>query len=499
MVVKLRQSQKPRPPSPTLWAIVRKISDSHWQQLKAHSQAFGKKSMYFRLLEFLRAMPAYDPEAEKKEFGNSSLHTMRGQAKKWLLRTSIKLGLYLGQAEGDVVGVDVFIQWECFDDARDLIENARTIATERGDHAMLTRLYEQEIEIARRLYNGDERIEEMTRLVLLAIEHAQKHSIEAEIRNMTTYHIEINKYRFSLTGEFNLQAASSYFQSEFSKKEISNWPIPLQIGKLHLDEWNYYIQMQQKESVEVAIQILDLYHQNPDIRSAHCADHAKVLLRICGNSTDLSNTQHREKVLREFRELDPLLPENKAAYLTFFIHALFHVGYNLGDLDLAQEGSAIWEAQKEYLLSLPRDSTSITSMLFVCSYYVAIADFHRARIILNLILRVEDSIQPTWAKEIFRLFHIIILIEERDDVGLVSFARRYQRELERLDAESLGLKMLKLLRRPLHIHRPKILANNTLPKLIEMLAIHDKSNETAYKPFTDPIMKWALATIDRSK
>ncbi len=138
-------------------------------------------------------------------------------------------------------------------------------------------------------------------------------------------------------------------------------------------------------------------------------------------------------------------------------------------------------------------------MLFVCSYYVAIADFHRARIILNLILRVEDSIQPTWAKEIFRLFHIIILIEERDDVGLVSFARRYQRELERLDAESLGLKMLKLLRRPLHIHRPKILANNTLPKLIEMLAIHDKSNETAYKPFTDPIMKWALATIDRSK
>jgi hypothetical protein len=496
MVVKQRQSQKPRPPSPTLWAIVRKVSDTHWQQLKAYSQAFGKKSMYFRLLEFLRAMPIYDPEAEKREFGNSSLHTMRGQAKKWLLRTAIKLGLYLGQAEGDVVGLDVFIQWECFDDALDLIENARTIATEKGDHASLTRLYEQEIEIARRLYVGEERIEEITLLVLLAIQNAQKHSIEAEIRNLTTYHIEINKYRFNLTGEFDLQAASSYFQSAFYKLNINKWPITLQIGKLHLDEWNYYIQMQQKESVAVAIQILDLYDQNPDIRRAHRADHAKVLLRICANSTELGNTQHREKVLRAFREVDPLLPENQGAYLTFFIHALFNVAYLGDDMSLAEEGAEIWESKKEHLLSLPVDSTSITSMLFVCSYYVVKADIHKARIILNLILKVEDAIQPAWAKEIFRVFHIIILIEEGDDVGLVSFARRYQRELDRLDANSLGVRMLKLLRRPLHVHRPKILANS-LPKLIEMVAIHDKSNETAYKPFTYPIIKWALATLDR--
>jgi hypothetical protein len=498
MVVKHKQSQRPRPPSPTLWAIVRKISDTHWQQLKAYSQAFGKKSMYFRLLEFLRAMPFYDPEAEKREFGKNSLHTMRGQAKKWLLRTAMKLGLYLGQAEGDVVGVDVFIQWECFDDALDLIENARIIATAQGDHAKLTRLYEQEIEIARRLYVGDERIEEMSRLVLLAIENAKKHSIEAEIRNLTTYHIEINKYRFNLKGEFDLQAAKSYFKSAFCKCDISNWPITLQIRKLHIDEWNYYIQMQQKKSVEVAIHILDLYHQNPDIRAAQRADHAKVLFRVCGSSADLGNVQNSEKVLRAFRDVEPLSLENKASYLTFYLQTLFHFGYVTHNINVAQEGAEIWESHKEHLLSLPLDSTSITSMLYVCSFYLAIADFRRARVLLNLLLKVEDAIQPSWAKEILRLFHIIVLIEERDDVGLLSFARRYQRELDRLGANSLGLKMLKLLRRPLHVHRPKILANS-LPKLIEMVAIHDNSNETAYKPFTFPIMKWASVALDRLK
>ncbi|MEY3445095.1 MAG: hypothetical protein RLZZ519_3376 [Bacteroidota bacterium] len=498
MVVKQRQSQKPRPPSPTLWAIVRKIGDTHWQQLRAASQAFGKKSMYFRLLEFLRAMPVYDPEAEKKEFGNSSLHTMRGQAKKWLLRTAMKLGLYLGQAEGDVVGVDVFIQWECFDDALDLIENARIIATEQGDHAKLTRLYEQEIEIARQLYIGEERIEEMSRLVLLAIENAKKHSIEAEIRNLTTYHIEINKYRFNLKGEFDLKAASSYFKSEFSKNDISNWPILLQIGKLHLDEWNYYIQLQQKKSVEVAIQILDLYDHNPEIRSAYSADHAKVLFRVCGSSADLGNVQNSEKVLRAFRDIEPLSLKNQGSYLTFFIQTLFHFGYVSHNMKVAQEGAEIWESHKAHLLSLPMDSTAITSILYVCSFYLAIADFERARVLLNILLKFEDAIQPAWAKEIFRLFHIIILIEERDEMGLGSFARRYQRELERLDANSLGLKMLKLLRRPLHIHRPKILANS-LPKLIELVERHDNSNETAYKPFTFPIIRWASVALDRLK
>ncbi|MEY3443933.1 MAG: hypothetical protein RLZZ519_2214, partial [Bacteroidota bacterium] len=186
MVVKQKQSQRPRPPSPTLWAIVRKIGDDHWQQLKAYSQAFGKNSMYFRLFEFLREMPVYDPDAEKEAFSNVNLGAMRSVAKKWLLATAIKLRLYLGQVEGDILGLDVFIQWECFEDAFDLIENARVLAMEQGDHARLTRLYEQEIAIARTLYVGEERIAEMTRLALLAIESTKKHSVAAEVRNRAT-------------------------------------------------------------------------------------------------------------------------------------------------------------------------------------------------------------------------------------------------------------------------------------------------------------------------
>jgi hypothetical protein len=496
MVVK--QSQRPRPPSPTLWAIVHKISDAHWQQLKAYSQKFGKQSMYFQLLEALRSMPEYNPEAEKKDFGKSSLHTMRNQARKWLLRTAIKLGLYLGQAEGDVVGVDILIQWECFDDALDLIENARVLATAQGDHARLTRLYEQEIAIARTVYEGEERIEEMSRLALLAIESARQCSIAAEVRNSAIYYIEINKARFNLTGDFDLKVAQSYFKSAFYKQNIDSWPITIQIDKLHIDEWNHYIQAKLKESIAVSNKILALYNAHPEIRSIRKGDHARILFRLSGNNSEIGNGQQGKVVLDSFRLVDPLSEENRPYYLTFFIQALFHVGYNLGDYSLAKEGATTWMSHKEFLLSVPIESASITSMLYVCSYHLAVGNVQTARMILNLLEKVEDAIQPLWARELYRLFHIIILIEEGDDIGLVSYARKYQRKYKQDDAPTLGLMMLRLLRKPKHIYEPKSLLKS-LPRLLEMLEIHHKANETAYLPFTFPIVHWAKVKLSRLK
>jgi hypothetical protein len=443
-------------------------------------------------------MEVYDPEAEKEAFANVNLGAMRSAAKKWLLSTALKLGLYLGQVEGDVLGVDVFIQWECFDDALDLIENARMLATGQGDHARLTRLYEQEIEIARRLYIGDERIEEMTRLVLMAIESSKKHSIAAEVRNLTTFHIEINKYRFNSTGTFDLKSATSYFKSAFFKQRIDEWPITVQIDKLHLDEWNFYIQGKLKESVAVSIKILELYNANPSIRLTRKEDHAKILFRMSGNNAEIGNRRQGMIVLTAFRAVDPMSLENRDCYLAFFLQALFWMGYTIGEMSLAQESATIWEEQKEYILSQPIDSTAINSMLCVCSYRLAVGDIANARMVLNLLLKVEDHIQPVWAQEIFKLFHIITLIEEGDDVGLISFARRYKRQLKRLDKTSLGLKLLCLLQKPKHIHKPKSLLR-LLPQVQILLEMHQISDDTTYRPFLYPLIQWSVRKQDTLK
>ncbi len=445
--------------------------------------------MYFKLFEYLRAMPIYDPQAEKEAFANVNLGAMRSSAKKWLLSTAIKLRLYLGQIEDDILGLDVFIQWECFDDALDLIDNAKVIATAQGDHVRLTRLYEQEIAIARNLYVGEERIAEMTRLTLLAIESAKKHSIAAEVRNRAVFYIEINKYRFNLTGEFDLQTAADYFQSAFFKQDIEEWPTTLQIDKLHIDEWNYYIQAKLASSIAVSNKILELYNAHPSTRLNRKADHARILFRLSANNSEVGNGNKGKLVLDAFRSVTPASVENRDNYLAFFIHSLFHVGYNLGDFAIANEGATVWEEQKAYILSRPLDSTAIISMLFVCSYHLTIGDISKARLVLNLLLKVEDGIQPGWAQEVFMLLHILLLIEESDEIGLVASARRYKRKLKQLDSTSLGFKLIGLLSKPKYIFKPKSILT-FLPPALELLERHQLSEETTFRPFLFPLIQW---------
>jgi tetratricopeptide (TPR) repeat protein len=494
MVVKQRPPQKPRPPSKTLWAIVHRISDAHWQQLKAYSQAYGKNSMQFRLMDFLREMPFYDPQSEKREFADCNLASMRHAAKRWLFRSAIKLGLYLGELQADVLGVDVYIQWECFDDAMDLIERAKALAVEQKDYARLTRLYQQELEIARKLYAGDDLIEEMERIGPLVIESAKLQSLGEELHNNAILFVEINKLRFNLTGIFDFQSAENYLRSEFHQQNIDDWPTNFQLQKLHIDESNHIFLDQFPKAIEVASRILEIYNTHDDIRAERKKDHAKILFRLSGINSKIGNLEQGLKVLEAFRAVDPVAEENREFYLIYFLHTLFKVGFDTGNMALAAEGATIWEDQKDFFVSMALDNTCIGTMLCVCSFHVANGDIQKARSVFSLLFKVEDMIQPIWAQAIYKLLHIIILLGEDDDIGLQSHGKNYKRQLRRHPSAALGLTILKRLCKPKHIYKPKSLLN-VLPKVLEILILHQESDETSYKPFLAPLIHWGQSTL----
>ncbi len=199
------------------------------------------------------------------------------------------------------------------------------------------------------------------------------------------------------------------------------------------------------------------------------------------------------QALEAYRAVHPLHDENREAYLGFFLYALFKVGYDSCDMDLASEGARIWEAQRDYLLSIQVDSVSINSMLCVCAYYIAVGQISNARAIFNLLFKIHEAIQPVWAQAVYRVLHIIILLEEDDDIelkGLQSYSKRYKRDLKDLPAASLGLAILKCLCKPKHNFKPKSLLK-TLPKVLEILMQHQNSAEVSYKPYLYPIIHWA--------
>lgn len=464
-------------------------------QLKAYSQAYGKQSMQFKLLNFLREMAVYDPKAEKVKFSNCNLGSMRSTAKKWLLKSAIKLGLYLGEIEGDVGEIDVLTRWGCYEEALALIDETKATALEQCEFGWLARLYEQEIAVVRAYYEGEERIVEMSYLAGMVIECNKMQSIAIDIRYNSVLYIETNKYQFALKGEFDLLSAHTYFSSAFHNQKIERWPIPFQIDKLHLDEANYIFLDRYEDAVAVASQILELYNGNPDLRATRKKEHAKILFRMSANKTKLGSIEQGKKVLEEFRKVDPLAAENREFYLVFFLHTLFEVGYDNRDLSFAAEGATIWDDHKDYLLSLPSDSSSIITMLFVCSYHVAIGDMLEARGVINALYSVSDTIKGVWAMAIYRILHIIILLEEGDDTGLESYGKSYKRHLKaHIPAAEFGIAVLGTLCKTKHLEDENSLPS-TLPILLELLQQEQGREQTTYKPFIYPLIEWVNRRI----
>jgi hypothetical protein len=499
MVVKQRPSQKPRLPSPVLWAIVHKISDAHWHLLEARSRATGKNPQYFRLLALLRSMELYDPAFEAQEFPKRELHPLRTNARKWLIAASIKLGLYANEVQGPVTEIDVLLQWECVDDALMMFEKAKEQAIAQGDHARLVRHCEQEIAIVKQMEMGEKRITRLAELSAEAIEGAKKmNSIEAEVRNQTVRYIEVNKYRFELHGEFDLQDCETYFKSRFHNQDISSWPILLQIDKLHIDEWTQYVIGDFPKSIAIAQQILARYNSNEEIRLIRPSDHAKILFRLCVNHSQLGNMEQSKKLLAAFRAVEPTALGTREYYLGFYLHALFKIGYDTRDLSLPAEGASIWEAHKTFLLSQAMDSTATISLLFVCSYHVAIGDISKARSVFSLLFKVEQAIQPVWAQALYRVLYIIILLEEGDETGLQSYGKRYKGHLKKLEAATLGLSIISKLAQPKNVYKPKSLSIS-LGKVLRLIQQHESTGENTYRPFLFPLMHWAERKLAKLK
>jgi hypothetical protein len=399
MVVVKQSRLKGRRPSPVLWEMVQKLSDEQWRQLKALSQASGKHSLQFNLLEFLRALPGYDADIEKEEFGaKSDLVSLRKAAKRWLITAARKLGLYANDLENFYLDIAVLIRWEAYDFALEYLHDAKQLATAH---------------------------------------------------------------------------------------EAFDW-----LTKLHVDEWNYFILDRYHESIAVASQILAHYNIHPSICAIQQKDHAKILFRLINNFGVVGDLTQRSAFLHTFKSLDPMASANRDAYLSFYIHSLFQIGFDSEDMSLADEGALIWEANRDYLLQQPAESASIISMLFVCSYWIAKGEVSKGSSVFNLLYRQADAIKNVWAQAIYRILHIIILLEEQDERGLESYGINYKRHLKRMQGAELGLAIVSIL------SRSRLLEGATQLKLVlqevlDLLQRHQASSETSYKPFLFPLILWA--------
>ena len=92
---------------------------------------------------------------------------------------------------------------------------------------------------------------------------------------------------------------------------------------------------------------------------------------------------------------------------------------------------------------------------------------------------------------IYRILHVIILLEEGDDTGLESYGKSYKRHLKpHMPAAALGLSVLGCLCKAKHLEDEKSLPF-TLPILLEMLEREQNTEQTPYKPFIYPLIEWA--------
>jgi hypothetical protein len=492
MVIEQKSSRKPRRPSPTLWVMTHKLNDDQWRELKAYSQAYGKQTMQFKLLEFLRAMPTYDPEAEKRQFSNCNLISMRSVAKNWLIRTARTLGFYTHEVEQHCLDVGVLIQWKMYDVALEFIEEAKQKAIDQEEFGWLGKIYEQEMAVVRAHYQGDFQTAELLRLNGLAVDNLKWQMLGMEVEEFGIRSRETNKNMFISTGMFDERIARNYFDSEFFHRPIDSWPITIQIQKLRIDEANYYFLGDRTGASASAEKILALLNGYSSIRSKLVLEHLSLLFRISAYYFDLRNKKGVEKVITAFKQLAPSTAACKEAYWGFYLHTLCRYGFESENLSIALEGVTVWDQHRDLLMSSPINMTTLTSLLYVCSYHVAVRNIALARDTFNTLYEFSSSIRGLSVEGVYKILHLVILLEEDDDRGLESYGASYKRHLKpsmNSDSTNPFYTIVTGLSKRTNLSKAFSLGME-LKSLKQQLIHYHQSTATTFKPFTFAFIQW---------
>ncbi len=499
MVVKKVMPKGGRKSSPTLWSMVRGLSDDEWRQMKAFSMVYGKGSLQFRLLGLLRSMEVYDSGAEKAAFEGHALNSMRNTARKWLLRTACRLAFYKTEVCERVLDVEVLLRWGYHEFTLEHIEEAKQLATEQEEYTWLDMLLHQEITVTKLLYEGEDRSHRIQAISAKAVGNARMLVLKAEIEGMVAKYLEHGRNKLLMSGNYDSEIAQEYFKSNFYRQSIGHWPISFQIQKLRIDEALHYFSGNVADAAKVAEQILAHTQALERIRAGQTEEQSRIMFRLSAYYTDLGEKAKLMGIIARFRELLATSSPFRMNYLRRMIVALFHAAFDYDLQELAVEGHHLWNENQEFLRAMPHDIIGMRAIHLACASHLAMGRIGDARKLFAQASTFSDSVPNATMQCIHRFFHLMILLDEEDDRGLESFAKNYKRYIKQLLPSRIGsaaLAILVILGKTSNLEGQAKM-RNSMKSLIGSLSSLQNSKETNFKPYIFPMIKWAERHLKR--
>lgn len=495
MDVKQGKPKKGRRPSPRLWGMVHGLTDDEWRQIKAFSEVYGKGSQQFRLLEFHRHLDSYDPDLEKETFSGVALTSMRNTARRWLVRTAARLAFYLTELEELTMDVDLLLRWGYHDVAMEHIAEAKQLAAAQEEFAWLARLLKQEIAVIKAVYHGVERTQALEKVAGEAIANARLLVLEAEIEAHEIRYMENIRSKFAETGLIDDQSGGDYFQTKLYQDSMEAWPVSFQIRKLKIDDLNHYFIGHTTDAIQSATQILHLFSRHEVMRRKMADEHGKCLYRLFAYYSEIHDYAGSRRVLMMMRDCEPSTPEKRDIYLSFYIYMLFGIGFIQRDWSLAVEGARQWEEHRNYLESRPSMRMRAVVLLHVAAYYIAIGQNEPAKRLVAQLMGNDAANMYLPYSAMWRIQHLVTLIDDADVRGLESYGTNYKRHLKRhLPAATPAITIVSLLTRPSNLDSKEKL-HTMLTELLEVLNTYEQSDEFTYKPFIYPLIRWAESRL----
>jgi hypothetical protein len=475
---------------PSLWVMVQRITEEQWRQLKAFSEVYGKGSLQFRLIELLRSMKVYDAKAERQAFSENDLYSLRKKAKRWLIRTGRRLAFAIKEVEEQYGDVEMLISWGHFADAWEFVAEAKVVAMAREEFVVMAGLLEQEKNIAKELFQYEERTLELTRIANETLANAEKIRLAAKMLAFSAMHIEPVRNKLAKTGLLDDGAVTDYFSSEVHCMDIDSLPISLQIEKLAMDEFFYYISGNYNEAISKALETVQMLKKHPSMMAKEPDKLAKEFQNLAAFYTMLNQMDGLIWIISEFEECLPWSEENREHQYLRYIHTLFGAALDFSLPWLAQKGLQAWESHSDFVIALPESQMRSVTLLCICWSLLSQEKTNEARQLYNKIKTPPLAMPRLLYQIMMVVLHLVLMFEEGDGIGLKSTGLQYRRKMLKLvPSNSTVLSLISFLR-----SKDNLLNIGWRKKSLLQLAVELRRSQSQDSDqriiWHDPILMW---------
>lgn len=430
MPVKQEHSRRRRGPSSQLWEIVQSIDTDSWRQLSAFSDVYGKNSMQFQLLEYLRSMPEYDPSLEKKKFESHDLYALRVAAKRWLQRTWKRLALGTKEVDDLLGDADVSLLWKDFETGLKINAKGKKIAIAREDFLLLARLLEQELALVSGLFQGQPLSEELLRIDKELNANLENLKLSREVSSFRIKYLEQVRNSFASVGILDHSKIDEYFKTAFYSRDSSLLPRTLRIEKWTIDEFFFYVKKDFHSASKIARSTVQLLEKTPRVDKKAQETLAKTLIRLAMYYIEKNDIDGSIWVLAKFEDAGQYHDCYESYYLFRHIFVLFQIANDLNQPQYYSQAVSLWMQHKKSFLSVPHDHKMGFTLLYIAILSLSKGKTDEAKELWQYIRKINFKSANFATQAMACLVHVMLLFEDKDELGLESICRSYKRKLK---------------------------------------------------------------------